>query len=105
MTINKSNLAIKFTGDRPQGGNRLVIKTTLLHDVEINQFTALFDHPSVHLSKTSKASMSLVLRRALTLLAEHQKRSLTNSSSIEKERMNYLYLGKSGQTHSRVSRA
>jgi len=98
MHIDKLKLAANFTGDRPQTNNRLVIKSTLLHDVEISRFSDLLDHPSTHLNKSSRVSMSLILRRALALLSDHQKKSLTSQDSIEKERMTYLYLARSGET-------
>ena len=102
MPIDKLKLPANFTGDRPQNDNRLVIKSTLLHDIEISRFNDLLNHPSTHLNKASRVSMSLVLRRALALLSDHQKKMLTSKASIEKERITYLYLARSGETPSRI---
>lgn len=87
----------RLTGVTQQSTTSLQCKATVTIPCELERFTNIFAHPSIHLDKDTKCSMSLVLRRAMVLLEEHQLK-LSSNLDIDEEIQAFKNLAKSGRT-------
>lgn len=96
MITNNNYVPAHLEGSRSKGRKK-IIKTTLTHPKEIARYNALQMHESLTIDEETRVSMSLAIRRALALLAEHQKKLVTEDE-LDVERMIYLRLAKTGNT-------
>ena len=86
----------KLVGARPSGKG-FGIRTTLNNPLEIQRIKQVQRHKSTAINGHQVASFSLVTRRALALLAEHQA-TLKTKAQLDAERQRYLLLASTGST-------
>jgi hypothetical protein len=88
----------RINGKQSRAEKSRVIKTTIGFNEELKNYDRIYNHPSSTLGEYERASMSLLLRRALLLLTEHHK-TLKSKAAISAERQALLNLSNTGSLY------
>ena len=85
----------KLVGATEQSATTRQVKCSISFPHELQRVTSLMNHDSLTLDKETRASVSLMVRRALILLQEHQA-TLDTPLATSDERQVYKWIAKSG---------
>ena len=86
-----------LSGRKNQSAVTRQVKCEVSFPHELQRVTTLMAHDSLTLDHETRASISLMVRRALVLLSEHQE-TLVTPLEIQEERMVYRWLAKTGNS-------
>ncbi len=86
-----------LSGRKNQSPITRQVKCEISFPHELQRVTTLMNHDSLTLDHETRSSVSLMVRRALALLSEHQQ-TLGTPQEIQEERMVYRWLAKTGNT-------
>ena len=95
MRDNNNYCMAALSGAKAQSDTTRQVKCSISFPHELQRVISLINHDSLTLDHETRASVSLMVRRALILLQEHQA-SLVTTLNIGDERMVYKHIAKSG---------
>jgi hypothetical protein len=84
-----------LSGRKNQSPITRQVKCEISFPHELQRVTTLMNHDSLTLDHETRSSVSLMVRRALVLLSEHQQ-TLVTPLDIQEERMVYRWMAKTG---------
>ena len=95
MRDNNGYVTTSLAGAKAQSDITRQVKCSISFPHELQRVTTLMAHDSLTLDHETRASVSLMVRRALILLQKHQA-TLVKPLDIDEERMVYRMIAKTG---------
>ena len=95
MRDNNNYCMAALAGVKAQSDTTRQVKCSISFPHELQRVTSLMNHDSLTLDHETRASVSLMVRRALILLQEHQA-TLVTSLATSDERQVYKWIAKTG---------
>jgi len=95
MRDRNGYVCAKLVGATEQSKISKQYKTTVSFPHELKRVDGIMNHQSTAIDQETRASMSLVLRRALVLLEQHQS-TLVKPLDIAEEILLYKWIAKTG---------
>jgi len=95
MRDNNGYVTASLAGVKAQSDTTRQVKCSISFPHELQRVSTLMNHDSLTLDHETRASVSLMVRRALILLQKHQS-TLVSPLDLDEERMVYRWIAKSG---------
>lgn len=102
MKDKNGYVCAKLVGATEQSKTTRQVKCSISFPHELQRVTSLMNHDSLTLDHETRASVSLMVRRALILLQRHQS-TLVNPLDISDERQVYRWIAKTGHDRKQPS--